>query len=44
MPANLTPEYEKEEVRYRQATTDQERLAALQAMLSAIPKHKGTTS
>jgi hypothetical protein len=43
MPANLTPEYEKAELRYRQATSDDERLAALQAMLSAIPKHKGTT-
>ncbi len=42
MPANLTPEYEKAELRYRQATSDEERLAALQAMLSAIPKHKGT--
>lgn len=42
MPANLTPEYEKAELRYRQAATDEERLAALQAMLSAIPKHKGT--
>jgi len=42
MPANLTPEYEKAELRYRQATTDEERLTALQAMLSAIPKHKGT--
>jgi len=42
MPANLTPEYEKAELRYREATTDDERLAALQAMLSAIPKHKGT--
>ena len=42
MPANLTPEYEKAELRYRQATTTEERLAALQAMLSAIPKHKGT--
>jgi ribosome-interacting GTPase 1 len=42
MPANLTPEYEKAELRYRQATSDDERLAALQAMLSAIPKHKGT--
>jgi hypothetical protein len=41
MPANLTPEYEKAELRYRQATSDDERLAALQAMLSAIPKHKG---
>jgi uncharacterized protein len=42
MPANLTPEYEKAELRYRQATSDDERLAALQVMLSAIPKHKGT--
>jgi uncharacterized protein len=42
MPANLTPEYEKAEQRYREATSDGERVAALQAMLSAIPKHKGT--
>jgi len=42
MPANLTPEYEKAELRYRQAATDEERLAALQVMLGAIPKHKGT--
>ena len=42
MPANLTSEYEKAELRYRQAAGDEERLAALQAMLSAIPKHKGT--
>jgi uncharacterized protein len=42
MPANLTPEYEKAELRYRQATSEEDRLAALQAMLSAIPKHKGT--
>jgi len=42
MPANLTPAYERAELRYRQATSDDERLAALQAMLSAIPKHKGT--
>jgi len=42
MPANLTPEYEKAELRYKQATSDEERLTALQAMLSAIPKHKGT--
>ena len=42
MPANLTPEYERAELHYRQATSDDERLAALQAMLSAIPKHKGT--
>ncbi len=42
MPANLTPEYEKAELRYKQATSDEERLAGLQEMLSAIPKHKGT--
>lgn len=42
MPANLSPEYEKADQRYRQAATDEERLAALQDMLSTIPKHKGT--
>ncbi len=42
MPANLTPEYEKAEQRYREAASDEERVVALQAMLSAIPKHKGT--
>jgi len=42
MPANVTPEYEKAEQRYRQAVGDAERLAALQDMLSTIPKHKGT--
>jgi len=42
MPANVTPEYERAERRYRQAATDDERQAALQDMLSTIPKHKGT--
>ena len=42
MPANVTPEYEKAEQRYREATTDAERVAALQDMLATIPKHKGT--
>lgn len=42
MPANLTPEYEKAEARFRAAGNDEERVAALQEMLSAIPKHKGT--
>jgi hypothetical protein len=42
MPANVTPEYEKAEQRYRQAASDDERLAALQEMLSTVPKHKGT--
>lgn len=42
MPANVTPEYERAERQYRAATTDEERLAALQEMLSTVPKHKGT--
>jgi hypothetical protein len=42
MPANLTPEYEKADLRYRQAGSDEERITALQDMLAAIPKHKGT--
>src|SRR5690606_26196226 len=42
MPANLTPDYEKAEQRYREAATDEEKLAALREMLSTIPKHKGT--
>ncbi|KKL65002.1 hypothetical protein LCGC14_2159350, partial [marine sediment metagenome] len=42
MPANLTPEYEKAERGLREASTDEERLTALQEMLRAIPKHKGT--
>ncbi|MGA2867187.1 MAG: TGS domain-containing protein [Verrucomicrobiota bacterium] len=42
MPANLTPEYEKAELRPRQAGTDLERVAALQEKLAAIPKRKGT--
>ena len=42
MPANVTPEYERAEKRFRQATTDEEKLQALREMLSTIPKHKGT--
>lgn len=42
MPANLSPEYLAAEARFRQATTPQEKLAALEEMLSTIPKHKGT--
>lgn len=42
MPANLTPAYEKAERVYREAATDEDRLAALREMLRAIPKHKGT--
>src|SRR5579883_1863778 len=42
MPANLTPQYLEAERRYRQATTPEEQLAALEAMMAVIPKHKGT--
>jgi ribosome-interacting GTPase 1 len=42
MPANLTPDYERAEQRYRSAATDEERLEALREMYATIPKHKGT--
>lgn len=42
MPANLTPDYRNAEARYRQATTPEEKLAALDEMMATIPKHKGT--
>ncbi|MBE9502518.1 MAG: TGS domain-containing protein [Dehalococcoidia bacterium] len=42
MPANLPPEYFQAEKTYRQAKTPEEKVEALEAMLSAIPKHKGT--
>jgi hypothetical protein len=42
MPANLSPEYKEADQAYRRATTDEERLEALHAMLRTIPKHKGT--
>jgi len=42
MPANLTPEYLAAEERFRQATSTAEKIEALEAMLTCIPKHKGT--
>ena len=42
MPANLTPQYLEAERRFRQATTPDEQLAALNEMMATIPKHKGT--
>ena len=42
MPANLTPEYRQAEEKFRQARTNEEKLAALEEMLAVIPKHKGT--
>jgi len=42
MPANLTPQYHKAEEVYKQAKTSEEKIAALEEMLRAMPKHKGT--
>ena len=42
MPANLTPQYEKADRRFKEAETHEEKLLALEEMLRVIPKHKGT--
>ncbi len=42
MSANLSPEYISAERDYKSAQTHDEKLAALERMLSTIPKHKGT--
>jgi ribosome-interacting GTPase 1 len=42
MPANLTPDYLKAERWFREATTTEEKILALEEMLRVIPKHKGT--
>ena len=42
MPANLTPEYFKAEKWFRGATTNEEKILALEQMLRVMPKHKGT--
>lgn len=42
MPANLTPQYLEAERKFKQAKTTEEKLSALEEMLSTIPKHKGT--
>ena len=42
MPANLPPQYFEAEKRYRRARTPQEKVEALEDMLSIMPKHKGT--
>ncbi|MDR7485568.1 MAG: GTPase [Armatimonadota bacterium] len=42
MPANLTPEYLAADRKFKEATTPQDKLAALEEMLAVIPKHKGT--
>src|SRR5438093_5812699 len=42
MPANLTPQYMEAEKRFKQAASQEERVAALEEMMATIPKHKGT--
>ena len=42
MPANLPPQYYIAEQKYRAAKGTAEKVAALQQMLAATPKHKGT--
>lgn len=42
MPANLTPDYFKAEEWFRNATTNEEKILALEQMLAVVPKHKGT--
>ena len=42
MPANLTPDYDRADAKYRAAVDDDGRLNALREMFAVIPKHKGT--
>jgi len=42
MPANLPPEYFKAEKWFREAATTEEKILAVEHMLSVMPKHKGT--
>jgi len=42
MPANLPPQYFEAEKRYRSAKEPEVKIAALQAMLAIMPRHKGT--
>lgn len=42
MPTNLPPDYYDVEKLYRQAETNEEKIAYLEEMLSIVPKHKGT--
>jgi ribosome-interacting GTPase 1 len=42
MAANLSPDYQAAEKRYKSASTAKDKYEALQEMLRTIPKHKGT--
>ena len=42
MPTNLPPDYFKIEEEFRRATSNEEKIALLNQMMSVVPKHKGT--
>ena len=42
MPTNLPPEYFEAEKKYKQASAPHEKVAALEELISTVPKHKGT--
>lgn len=42
MPTNVPPQYFDAEKRFREAKTNAEKVAALEAMLAIMPHHKGT--
>lgn len=42
VPTNLPPEYFEAERQYKEATDPQEKVARLEALISTVPKHKGT--
>ncbi|MEJ2184280.1 MAG: TGS domain-containing protein [Nitrospirota bacterium] len=42
MPANLPPEYYEAEKRFKAALCTREKVAALEALIATVPKHKGT--
>lgn len=42
MPANLPPEYKAAEKKFKAASTTAEKIAALEDLISTVPKHKGT--
>jgi ribosome-interacting GTPase 1 len=42
MPANLPPEYYEAEKGFKEATSPGQKVAALEALIATVPKHKGT--
>jgi len=42
MPANLPPQYFEAERRFKMASSPEEKIEALEAMLAIMPRHKGT--